>query len=95
VQVMILPLQHGQKKEWPTRRDIPPHEVEHSGAAPQPTRTKALSRSPVGRGTDRLLQAARTLAEIKKSEKLAEHRCKLSSEGPAQPQYQQPIVTGY
>ena len=84
VQVMILPLQHGHKKEWPTGRDIPPHEVEHSGAAPRPTRNRrsAGARSagePIG-----FLQAARTLAEIKKSEKPAEHRYKLSSEGYAQ-----------
>jgi len=52
---------------------------EHSGAAPQPTRRKAFRRSLVGRGADRFLQSARTSAEIKKSEKPAEHRYKLSS----------------
>jgi hypothetical protein len=76
---MILPLQHGHKKEWPTRRDIPPHEVEHSGAAPQ---RRARKRSAEARSAGEpigLLQAARTLAEIKKSEKPAERRYKLSS----------------
>jgi hypothetical protein len=79
VQVMILPLQHGHKREWPTGRDIPPHEVEHSGAAPQ---RRAQKRSAEARSAGEpigFLQAARTLAEIKKSEKPAEHRYKLSS----------------
>jgi hypothetical protein len=78
-QFMILPLQHGHKKEWPTRRDIPPHEVEHSDAAPQ---RRARKRSAEARSAGEpigFLQAARTLAEIKKSEKPAERRYKLSS----------------
>jgi hypothetical protein len=40
---------------------------------------KRSAKAPVGRGADRFLQSARTLAEIKKSEKSAEHRYKLSS----------------
>ena len=79
-QFMILPLQHGHKKEWPTWRDIPPHEVEHSGAAPQRRARKRSAEARSARGEPiGFLQAARTLAEIKKSEKPAEHRYKLSS----------------
>ena len=56
IQVMNYdtPFQPGHKKESPTWSEIPPHEVEHSRAAPQPTRKSALGRSPVGRGADRL-----------------------------------------
>jgi len=64
------------KKEWPTGRDVPPHHVEHSSTAANAH--ERLGRSPIGPGPDRLLQAARTLA-VKKSEKPAEHRYKLSS----------------
>src|SRR6266478_272217 len=52
------------KKEWPTGRDVPPHHVEHSSTAANAH--EGLGRSPIGRGPDRLLQAARTLA-VKKS----------------------------
>src|ERR1700738_2093053 len=58
-QVMILPFSTATKqKEWPTGRNIPPREVEQSGVAPQPTRTKALSQSP-GRPGSRSVFAVR------------------------------------
>src|SRR5712664_1056596 len=75
---MILPLQHGHKTKKNGRRGETFRRTTLNTPAPQPTRTKGLGRSPIGRGPDRLLQAARTLA-VKKSEKPAEHRYKLSS----------------
>src|SRR5712664_3944962 len=75
---MILPLQHGHKTKKNGRRGETFRRTTLNTPAPQPTRTKGLGRSPIGRGPDRLLQAARSLA-VKKSEKSAEHRYKLSS----------------
>src|SRR6266852_2628242 len=75
---MILPLQHGHKTKKNGRRGETFRRNTLNTPAPQPTHTKGLGRSPIGRGPDRLLQAARTLA-VKKSEKPAEHRYKLSS----------------